>query len=58
MKITPHSDLTRLMELMGTEATRDEASKLRDLLVERGETDTDKISDRAWSELIAEAINS
>jgi hypothetical protein len=55
MNVTPYTNLDLLLEIMPVDSTVAEAVKLRDLMVKRGATDTDKISDTEWASLISAA---
>lgn len=54
MKISAAMNLDMLMERMGTEATRDDAERMRELLISDGfsGTDTNDIPDDVWISML------
>lgn len=56
MKISPSMDIQRLREMMGAEASLDEAETLRNILVRCRHEDTDYIQENVWLSLITDAV--
>ena len=54
MRISPDMDLAQLRDLMG-EASLLDAAALRDVLLRRGVTDTDDLSEAEWSDAVRTA---
>ena len=54
MRISPDMDLAQLRDLMG-EASLLDAVALRDVLLRRGVTDTDDLSEAEWSDAVRTA---
>lgn len=54
MRISPDMDLAQLRDLMG-EASLLDAAALRDVLLRRGVTDTDDLSEAEWSDALRTA---
>jgi hypothetical protein len=56
MKVSTWMDIERLREMMGAEASRDEAKTLRGILLRAGWADTDAIQENVWLSLIEDAV--
>lgn len=57
MQITNTMDVNAVMEMMGTEATHEEAAAMVEFLIVGDYTDTDQIGSDEWLELCAYAAD-
>lgn len=57
MKLNTATDLGQLAELMGTDATKEEAALLLNYLFSRGVIDTDHLTEAEWRNALDAALS-